>query len=151
MKKKILLFAALVLASLQLTAANVDLATAQQSAQRFLMSQTAKGRFMSSAPTIKWTHEVRNSSDLTKVAFYIVNTDNGYVIVSGDDRGREVLAYSDSPLETLNDLPEAVEYFLDIYQKQIEYLQAHPGLMVQKPINRGGISVPALLTSAWSQ
>ena len=151
MKKKILLFAALVLASLQLTAANVDLATAQQSAQRFLMSQTAKGRFMSSAPTIKWTHEVRNSSDLTKVAFYIVNTDNGYVIVSGDDRGREVLAFGEGPLETLNDLPEAVEYFLDIYQKQIEYLQAHPGMMVQKPINRGGTSVPALLTSAWNQ
>ena len=151
MKKKLLFLAALVLASLQLSAANVDLTTAQQSAQRFLMSQTAKGRFMASAPAIKWTHEVRNSSDIAKVAFYIVNTDNGYVIVSGDDRGREVLAYSDGPLETLNDLPEAVEYFLDIYKKQIEYLQAHPGMKVQKPINRGGTSVPALLTSAWSQ
>ncbi len=38
--KKILLLAALVVASLQLTAANVDLATAKQSAQRFLMSQS---------------------------------------------------------------------------------------------------------------
>ena len=39
--KKVLLLAALVFASLQLTAANVDLATAQQSAQRFLRQALA--------------------------------------------------------------------------------------------------------------
>ena len=148
--KKILLLAALVVASLQLTAANVDLATAQQSAQRFLMSQTAKGRFMTSAPTIKWTHEVKTST-ATQAAYYIVNTDCGYVIVAGDDRAREILAYGEGQLDNLNDLPEAMQLFLNMYKKQMEYLQAHPGLKVQKGIYRGGISVGPLLTTAWNQ
>ena len=148
--KKILLLAALVVASLQLTAANVDLATAQQSAQRFLMSQTAKGRFMTSAPTVKWTHEVKTST-ATQAAYYIVNTDCGYVIVAGDDRAREILAYGEGQLDNLNDLPEAMQLFLNMYKKQMEYLLAHPGLKVQKGIYRGGISVGPLLTTAWNQ
>ena len=149
--KKILLLAALVFATLQLTAANVDLATAQQYAQRFLMSQTVQGRFMTSAPSVKWTHEVKNSSNAAQAAFYIVNTDKGYVIVAGDDRAREVLAWGEGSIENMNDLPEAMQLFLRKYQKQMEYLQAHPGLMVQKRVSRGGISVDPMLTTAWSQ
>ena len=149
--KKFLLLAALGVASLQLNAATVDLATAQQSAQRFLVSQTAKGRLMASAPTIKWTHEVKTSSNAAQAAYYIVNTDRGYVIVSGDDRAREILAYGDGQLDNLNDLPEAMQLFLDMYQKQMEYLQTHPGQMVSKATNRGGISVEPLLTTEWSQ
>ena len=149
--KKILLLAALVVASLQLTAANVDLATAKQSAQRFLMSQTANGRLMASQPTITSTREVKNSSNVAQAAYYIVNTDRGYVIVAGDDRAREILAYGEGQLENLNDLPEAMQLFLNMYQKQMEYLQAHPGLKVQKAIYRGGVSVGPLLTTAWNQ
>ena len=149
--KKILLLAALVLASLQVTANNVNLTTAQQSAQRFLMNKTANGRFMASTPTIKWTHEVKNSSDASLAAYYIVNSDNGYVIVAGDDRAKSILAYSETPLENLNDLPDAVQYFLDIYQKQIEYLQAHPGMVVKQRSNNRGVSVEPLLQTAWAQ
>ena len=151
MMKKFLFFAALVLAAMQITAANVDLATAQQSAQRFLKNQTFNGRFMTSAPTVKWTHEAKNSNDVSLAAYYIVNTDEGYVIVSGDDRAKEILAYGDGPLNSVNDLPEAVQYFLDIYQKQMEYLQANPGLKVQTRSANRGISVEPLLNSAWSQ
>ncbi|MBQ3730333.1 MAG: C10 family peptidase [Muribaculaceae bacterium] len=151
MKKKLLFLAALVLASLQLTAANVDLTTAQQSAQRFLMSQTVKGRFMATPPSVKWTQEVKNSSNPALTTFYIVNTDNGYVIVSGDDRAKDVLAYGEGSLTSLNDLPEAVQYFLDIYQKQMEYLQAHPGLVVQKRAATRGVSVAPMLQTAWAQ
>ena len=150
--KKILLLAALVFATLQLTAANVDLVTAQQSAQRFLKGQAIQGRFMTSAPAIKWTHEVKNSSNAAVAAYYIVNTDQGFVIISGDDRAREILAYGDCMLESLNDLPEGMQLFLDMYQKQLEYLQAHPGLAVQKfSAKRGGISVEPMFTTAWNQ
>ena len=149
--KKILFFAALVLATLQLTAANVDRATAQQTAQRFLMSQTANGRFMASAPAFKWTHEVKNSSNAALVAYYIVNTDKGYVIVSGDDRAREVLAYGDGSLTDLNDLPEAMQFFLDMYKAEMEYLQAHPGMVVKKRLASRGITVAPMLTTLWNQ
>ena len=149
--RKFLLLIALVIATLQVTAANVDLATAQQSAQRFLMSKTANGRFMTSAPTVKWTHEVKNSSNASLAAFYIVNTDRGFAIVSGDDRARDVLAYGDLPLDDLNDLPGGLQYFFNIYQKQMEFLQAHPGLAIQKSAATRGVSVEPMLQTAWAQ
>ena len=149
--KKILLLAAFLFASLQLTAANVDLVTAQQSAQRFLMTQTAKGRAMASTPAIKWTHEVKNSNNVTQAAYYIVNTDKGYVIVSGDDRGRQVLAYGDGPLESMNDISENMQFFLDMYKAEVEYLQAHPGQVVKTRNANLGQSVSPLLTTVWNQ
>lgn len=149
--RKFILLIALVIATLQVTAANVDLMTAQQSAQRFLMSKTANGRFMASAPTVKWTHEAKTSSNAAQAAYYIVNTDRGYVIVSGDDRAKEILAYGEGSLSSINDLPDAVQYFLDIYQKQMEYLQAHPGMMVQKRTATRGMSVEPLLKTCWAQ
>ena len=152
MMKKFLFLAALVFAALQITAANVDLVSAQRSAQRFLMNQTAKGRFMTSAPTIKWVHEAKNSHDVTLAAYYIVNTDKGYVIVSGDDRGREILAYGDGSLESMNDLPESMQFFLDMYQAEVEYLQAHPGLLLTpKRTANLGITVEPMLTTLWNQ
>ena len=149
--KKMLLLAALVMTAMSAMAGNVDLMTAQTKATNFLRSQAANGRFMASAPTVKWTHEVKNSSNAALAAFYIVNTDCGYVIVAGDDRARTILAYGEGAIKDVKDLPEATRYFLDIYQKQMEYLQAHPGLMPQKFTMNRGISVEPLLQTAWNQ
>ena len=149
--RKLLLIAALLFAATSVMAGNVDLLTAQTKAANFLKSKAPQGRLMTSAPTVKWTHEVKNSSNASLAAYYIVNTDKGYVIVAGDDRAREILAYGEGQLDNLNDLPEAMQLFLNMYQKQMEYLQAHPGLKVQKGIYRGGVSVGPLLTTAWNQ
>ena len=149
--RKLLLIAAFLFAATSVMAGNVDLLTAQTKAANFLKSKAPQGRLITSAPTVKWTHEVKNSSNASLAAYYIVNTDKGYVIVAGDDRAREILAYGDGQLDNLNDLPEAMQLFLNMYQKQMEYLQAHPGLKVQKGIYRGGVSVGPLLTTAWNQ
>lgn len=149
--RKLLLLAATLLAATSVMAGNVDLSTAQTKAAKFLHNKTSHGRLMTSAPTVKWTHEVKNSSNAAMAAYYIVNTDKGYVVVAGDDRSREILAYGEGTLTDLNDLPEAVQYFLNIYQKQIEYLQAHPGLMPQKLNRNLGVSVEPMLVTEWSQ
>lgn len=149
--RKLLLIAAFLFAATSVMAGNVDLLTAQTKAANFLKSKAPQGRLMTSAPTVKWTHEVKNSSNASLAAYYIVNTDKGYVIVAGDDRSREILAYGEGTLTDLNDLPEAVQYFLDIYQKQMEYLQAHPSMMPQKFYKNRGISVEPLLQTEWSQ
>ncbi len=149
--RKLLLIAALLFAATSVMAGNVDLLTAQTKAANFLKSKAPQGRLMTSAPTVKWTHEVKNSSNASLAAYYIVNTDKGYVIIAGDDRSREILAYGEGTLTNLNDLPEAVQYFLDIYQKQMEYLQAHPGMMPQKFYKNRGVSVEPMLQTEWSQ
>jgi hypothetical protein len=149
--KKIFLLASLVMASLQLTAANVDLVSAQQTAQRFLMSQTAKGRFMTSAPSIKWTHEVKSETVLGRTAYYVVNTDGGYVIVAGDDRARTVLAYGDGALEDMNNIPENMQFFLDMYKAEMDYFLAHPDQAIRVRNANLGQSVQPLLSTLWQQ
>ena len=149
--RKLLLIAALLFAATSVVAGNVDLSTAQTKAANFLLNKASHGRLMTSAPSVKWTHEVKNSSNAAMAAYYLVNTDKGYVIVAGDDRARDILAYGEGTLTDLNDLPEAMQLYLDKFQKQMEYLQAHPGLKVQKAIYRGGVSVEPLLRTAWAQ
>ncbi|MBQ9556207.1 MAG: C10 family peptidase [Muribaculaceae bacterium] len=149
--KKMLFLAALMLATVQAMAGNVDMATAQAKATGFLRQSASNARFMTSAPTIKWTHEVKNSSNAAQAAYYIVNTDRGYVIVAGDDRAREILAYGDQPLTDLNDLPDNMQFFLNLYKAEMEYLQAHPGIMVNKGFKSSGVSVEPLLKTAWAQ
>ena len=151
MMKKILFLAALMLAAMPVLAGNVDLSTAQSKATDFLRTKAYKARLMTSAPTIKWTHEVKNSNNAALAAYYIVNTDKGYVIVSGDDRAREILAYGDGCLESMNDLPDAVQFFLNMYKAQMEYLQAHPGQIVKTRNTSRGISVAPMLTTLWNQ
>jgi len=57
-------------------------------------------------------------------AFYVFNAlnENGFVIISGDDRTREVLAYGDSGNLDTDNLPENVKWWLDSYTRQIEAL-----------------------------
>jgi len=150
--KKTLFIAAFMLAVVQALAGNVDLMTAQSKARDFLSSKAMNGRLMSSAPTIKWTQEVKNSSNAALTAYYIVNTDRGFVIVSGDDRARDILAYGESTVD-LNNLPENMKFWLENYKSQIEFLQAHPGLAVEKPMLRTnlGVSIEPMLEARWGQ
>ena len=149
--KKMTFLATLLLVAVQALAGNVDLATAKQKAAAFMGSNAVKGRMMSSAPTVKWVHEVKNSSNALQAAYYIVNTNSGYVIVAGDDRAKDILAYGDYPLTDLNDIPDNMQFFLNLFKAELEYLQAHPGLMVEKRVNRGGVSIEPMLTTEWGQ
>ena len=148
--RKILLIATLAAATLNLWAAPVEMSTAQQTAQRFLMSKTEDGRLMANAPQVKWIHMEPNSSRSDLAAYYIVNTDKGFVVVAGDDRAQEVLACGETPLD-LNAMPENMKFWLDYYKKQMEFLEAHPGLMVEKPALRAGNTVAPLLEATWDQ
>jgi len=148
--KKTLLLAALAAIALNAPAASVDVARAQQTAQQFLMSQSSNGRFTATAPQVKWIHQEKNSSKASLAAYYIVNTDKGFVIVAGDDRAQEVLAYGPSSLD-MNAMPDNMKFWLKAYKKQMEYLQAHPGMVVKKQTLKAGNTVAPMLEAKWDQ
>lgn len=54
-------------------------------------------------------------------AYYIINADNnaGFVIVSGDDTVRDILAYSNKGNIDYNSLPDNAKYWLDFYTEEI--------------------------------
>src|ERR1022692_4249107 len=58
----------------------------------------------------------------TETCFYVFNTNAGFVIVSGDDASKPVLAYSNEGPFDPNNLPTSVAYWLNGYQDQIQYI-----------------------------
>ena len=153
--KQFLLLAAAMLATMQLMAANVNVETAREKAVSFLTGKAVNGRLMSpKEPQVKWIHQEMNSGNVQQAAYYIVNTEAGFVVVAGDDRAQSILAYGDAPLtdSSLSDLPENMRFWLSYYKQQMEALQARPGMMVKKSmIKAGGQSVEPMIEAMWDQ
>ena len=150
--KKMFLLAATLFAAIQVMAADVDQVAARSIAQKFLASHSGTKTLNAAMPAVKWVHQEMNSANAGRVAYYVVNTDNGFVIVAGDDRAQEVLAYGNRPLGGMNSLPENMRYWLGYYKRQMELLQSRPGMKVQKPaIKAGGTCVEPLITAMWDQ
>ena len=151
--KKLLFLFALSCVALQVMAADVSVTAAQSMAQRFLVNRSSKGSFNAATPTVKWVHQEMNSKQANKAAFYVVNTDRGFVVVAGDDRAQEILAYGDGSLKDMSSLPENMQFWLDTYKHQMEYLQAHPGLVVEKPALRANRTetIAPMLEAMWNQ
>ena len=93
-------------------ARSIDLKTARATAMDFLKTKAPSGRLMASPPRELWIHEEQGLDASSQPAFYIVSTDKGFVIVAGDDRARQVLAYSDYPLDKMDDIPDNMRFFL---------------------------------------
>ena len=157
MKKVLTIIIALLLILIhgQGFARSIDLKTARATAIDFLKTKAPSGRLTASPPRELWIHEEQGLDASSQPAFYIVSTDKGFVIVAGDDRARQVLAYSDYPLDNMDDIPDNMRFFLELYKRQIEVLQAQPDLMPSPPpINSGNRaleSIPPLLASEWGQ
>ena len=147
-----LLLVALMMATMQAMAADVDLAAAQSTAQQFLMGHSSKRGFNATTPNVKSVHQELNSSNASKTAYYVINTDMGFVVVAGDDRAQEILAYGDGNID-MNTLPENMRFWLGKYKSQVEYLQAHPGMVVEKTAARTnlGVSIEPMLEARWDQ
>ena len=144
--RKLSLLAALLVSTMQLFAAQVDLSQAQAAAQRFLQNRAVP------ASGIRLQHAEMSSTRLSQPVYYIFNSDNAFVIVSGDDRAQEILGYGDKALD-MNNMPENMKFWLGTYKEQLEYLQAHPDLEVEKSASRanGGVSVAPMLEAMWNQ
>ena len=152
--RKLFFLVTLLLAAMQLTAANVDLVMAKMTALRFMQSQVAAPRFNGvQANNVRLLHAEVNSTRADQAVYYIFNSDRGFIIVAGDDRAQQILAYGDRPLD-MKRMPENMKFWLSTYKAQIEYLQAHPGLVVNQPMLNTRLTAPTiapLLTAEWDQ
>lgn len=152
--RKLFLLVTLLMTVIQVSAADVSLAAAQAKAVNYLQNM-AKDKRLAALPAngVKLLHIESNSTRAAQAVYYIFNSDRGFVIVSGDDRAQTILAHGDRPLD-LKRMPDNMKFWLGTYKKQLEYLQAHPGLAVDQPklsrnLNAG--KVEPLLTAEWDQ
>ena len=152
MKKALILFVVLV-AWMSVASAPVDVASAREKASRFLNGQAARN--LMTAPRsfgeLKLAYAERSSTDaLQRPVFYIFDVDGGFVIVAGDDRAEEVLAYGDGRLD-LDNLPCNLQWMLDHYKEQIEWLFTHEDATVQRVHSAPTTVIEPLLHCTWSQ
>lgn len=155
--KKILFLATLLLSAMQITAANVDANTARSIAENYLGNLKVNGRQKAPTPAheFRLAHTEYNSQDASQAVYYVFNTNDRFIIVSGDDRAREVLGWGDGNLD-MDNIPCNMSAWLDGYKEQLEYLQAHPDMAVdnygpRRVAKSNYESVPPLVTALWDQ
>ena len=122
MKKKVFLSLALLLvAALQVMANPVSQDVAFLQAKLFLQE---KGVIVND--DMLTIIEGPKINEVT-VAYYVVNNgnDGGFVIISGDDRGKPVLGYSETGHYELQSDNEQMQFMLKSYAAQMTYLDEH--------------------------
>ena len=154
LKSLMLMVFALTVANM--TAANVDATAAQAKAIQFMNSQ-AGARFMASATNMKLVHTESSSVEAGAADFYVFNYDGGgFVIVSGEDRAEEILGYGDHQLD-MSRIPSNMQWWLNEYKRQIEFILANPDLKVVTPSSMAksmsfkATTVAPLMSSTWDQ
>ncbi|RGL01780.1 C10 family peptidase [Prevotella disiens] len=124
MMRKRHLLALLLLSAVQMVyAAPVKQSTAAQTAKSFF---AAKGKVLKTT-NAAYAPQRRLKSATKEVApYYVFNAgnNNGFVIVSGDDRIQPILGYVDSGSFDLNKIPDNMRDFLKTYSEQVAELDA---------------------------
>lgn len=153
--KRILFLTVLLIAVFRTNAVPVDVTTATKTAKDFSHTLAIHSRHKAPSSTdFQLIHTELSATNSRQAAYYIFNTSDSYIIVAGDDRSAEVLAYGDSPLD-MNKMPKAMKFWLNTYKGQMEWLLANPEKVVEKGArrspSRASESVRPLLTALWDQ
>ena len=151
--KKVLTAFVLLLVCHLLQAAPVTLEQAQQVARQFMGTQPRMAMNMHRARLASWQPREKTLGLAADEALYYVfnvGDDEGFVIVSGDDRTMPVLGYADSGTFDAEQLPAEVRAWLQGYADQLEYLSQHPKTL---PFRAGSSNsaIAPLLTCHWGQ
>jgi len=91
-----------------------------------------------------------NRSGESDYYLFTINGDQGFVIIAGEDRARQVLAYGSQAIN-IKQVPDNLQWLLSHYTEQIEYLHSHPDALPQPPQQQSGITVQPMLTTRWDQ
>ena len=86
-------------------------------------------------------------------AFYVFNVDssNGYVIVSGDDRMPDVLGYSYRGSYNRDSIPDNMKAWLQGYVEEFQYLQSHSDAKAASLTSVEGDAILPMIPTHWDQ
>ncbi|MDR2684515.1 MAG: thiol protease/hemagglutinin PrtT [Prevotellaceae bacterium] len=134
---------------------------AMQKAQNFSQNRTENSAVQHLPPQfsqpLTLAYSCRNIENFSSENpfFYVFNQGNGgFIIVSGDDRTREILGYSDSSIFNDSNIPANMRWFLSMYAGEIaaltdDYVPAPNSTPDRAPANTTAIA--PLLTTQWNQ
>ena len=119
MKKTLLIIAILAFSMGQLFAGPVDAQRAQQIGNSFLSAKALKSNIQLN---LAYTSATRDAVD-----YYVFNVEsnNGFVIIAGDDRVKPVLAYSTTGSFDANNISDGFSFTLNSFCEEIQYVREH--------------------------
>ncbi len=151
MLKKLSLLIVALGATLQMSAADVNLATAQNVANSFMNKQVANGRLRASAVSnMKLVKAEASVFNPKAVDYYIFNADKSYVVVAGDDQAPEILMYGEQGQLDMDNIPPAMQWMLNKYKYQIDGIKAGT-LKANGYVPKATTAVPPLVNANWDQ
>lgn len=133
-------------------AAEVTEQDARREAETFLRQ---RGRMPQAAPMRLAAKARRNRAAATDEAcsYYIFNvgSNNGFVVVSGDDRTDAILGYADSGMIDLDRMPDALKAWLEGYADQMAWLDEHQPQRVASRRSIARSPIAPLIQTRWDQ
>ena len=150
MKRTLFLFLSLML-TMVISAGNVTPEEALQQATKFIKERSARGARRAPAATSRLTM-LQNVCGL-----YVVNVgqNDGYVIVSPDDRTEVILGYADSGTLDPDNMPDNMRSWLQGYADEIKWMDEHNYQPSRKaaPRTLSAVKEPIapLITAQWNQ
>ena len=130
-------------------AGNITVNEAMQKAQAFLSKQTA--RPTQGLRLAAKHHELTPNEVNDHYYVFNVGQQNGYVIVSSDDRTPAILGYANQGNFDCEQMPENMKAWLQSYADQLAYLESHPEAAIATTQLDEHEAVAPLLTSTWNQ
>lgn len=150
LKSTLTLVAALGLMAFNASAGNIDANSARVVASKFLQQKKAATIKANSLSDIKLTYTEKSAVEGN--AFYVFNIQGGgWVIVAGDDRAHQILAYGEKGNIDMSDMPGNMKDQLGMYKKQIEIIQSYKGKLVPPKSTRSVTPVAPLTVTNWGQ
>ena len=133
-------------------ASNIDVNAARQAANNFVKSKMASKSMFNATTTADLKLAHTEASSVEGNAYYVFNIQGGgWVIIAGDDRAKQVLAYGDKGNIDMNDLPGSMKDYLQLYKNQIEEMQSYKGQVIAKKSIQRNTVVEPMLKSTWGQ
>lgn len=153
--RKILLLLFCFIVTGTIMAAHVDKEQAAQNAISFI---NAKFKNVDASNLSFVTKAPRKNTTNNEAYYYIFNIggNNGFVIVSGDDRTEPILGYSDKGYFDINNIPGNMKTMLDGYEEDLKTIETFSDAQVAKMVRHANISkvrnsVSPLITTSWDQ
>ena len=111
------------------------------------------------AEDVKTLFKVRGKTKAQAMPYYVFNTndDNGFVIVSGDDRTAEILAYSDKGRFNADEIPDNMREWLRYYAHVIGALESTSSVkpssttLYDNGLREANSAISPLLSCTWNQ
>ena len=154
-----LLIVAMLLFTFNARAGSITEEQARAKAQSFLQTQyqSTNGKRLAAARTPAELYST--STGESSLYVFNIGEQDGFVIVSGDDRVRPILGYTDSGIFDADKAPAALREMMAIYARQIESLgqteartdSIASALNSRRRISGAMTDVSPLLTTTWNQ